>query len=247
MVLSLGTASAQIRLIPQERLDSVKNPPVATSSLQFPKAPLQMGEIAEESGLWSCEFTWHNGGEATPVVITGVQSSCGCLRAEYGREPVKRGEEGQIRVIYNPKGRPGAVEQRLFVYTNLSASKPSAIVRLQGQVRPAADKRGRYPKAFGALLLRRTEVWLPEGEREVRIACLNGGDGELRITADRLLTPQGITLRSEPEVLGPGAEGDLVIRVAEGIARGSYPVLLEGVSLPPRMRTLRLHYGEKEE
>lgn len=244
MVVASANSTAQIRLIPQERLDSVANPPIEPTHLQFPAAPIRMGEISEEGGLWHGEVVWRNGEKGTPVVITGVQSSCGCLRAEYDREPVKAGDEGRLRLIYNPKGRPGSVEQRLFVYTSLSASKPSAVVRLQGYVTPAADKRGRYPKVCGELLLRQNEVQMAVGEREVRIACLNGGDRALRITEDRLLTPRGFRVTTEPEVLSPGVEGDLVIRLGESMPRGVYPILLDGLTLPPRMRTIRVQIGD---
>jgi hypothetical protein len=40
---------------------------------------------------------------------------------------------------------------------------------------------------------------------------MNGGSTPLRITADTLFTSRGISLRCQPEVLQPGAEGNLII------------------------------------
>lgn len=232
----------QIRLVPQERLDSVKNPPICPSALRFPAMPIEMGTIPEEGGIWTTEVLWANDGENSPVVVTGIRSSCGCLRADYSAEPLKRGDEATLKISYNPKGRPGAVDQRLFVYTSLSKQRPTAVIRLVGHVRAAADRSGDYPCACGPLLLRRMEISC-DGEPEVRIACMNGGKKPLRITVDRMFAPLGVTVSTDPAELRPGEEGDLVIRLDEDAAfraDGTLPILLGGLDLPPRMRTVRL-------
>lgn len=237
----------QIRLVPQERLDSVKHPPVLRSELLFPAAPIEMGTIPEQGGVWTTEVVWANRGERTPVVITAIKSSCGCLKADYKAEPLKPGEEATLKIHYNPKGHPGAVDQRLFVYTSLSAGQPTAIIRLVGHVQAAADRRGTYPYGCGALLLRQSEL-LYRGEPTLRVACMNGGAKPLRITEDRLFARPGITLHTRPEVLAPGEEGSLVILIEgepEFGPQGELSILLGGLDLPPRMRTLRLKRAEE--
>ncbi len=240
------SAEAQIRIIPHEFRDSVANPAtVEQAAIRLPRL-LEMGRIPEEGGVWSYRITWQNG-EKSPVVITGIQSSCGCLKAEFDPQPVKQGGEGWLTISYNPQGRPGAVDQRLFLYTNLSASVPTAIIRLTGHVTPAADKRGRYPHALGTLLLRQTTCW-SDGAREVRIACLNGGTSPLEIGADAMLSPRGVKIATEPAILPPGREGDLVIRIEGEFATGSrLPLCLEGLEVPPRRRMVVLGIGPRPE
>lgn len=243
LLLLLPTlVSAQIRIVSQERLDSVRNPQVIASKLHFPQEPIRMGSIPEQGGLWTTHFVWENRGEQTPVVITAIKSTCGCLRTEYSAEPRKLGERGSIKLLYNPKGRPGAVDQRLFVYTSLSSSRPTAIVRLVGHVEAAADRRDDYPYSCGSLRLRQQEP-LYEGVGEVRIACMNVGQTPLRITEDPHFTPRGVRIFTEPAELQPAQEGDLVIRLQQEPdfrEDGSLPLLLRGLDLPPRMRTLKL-------
>lgn len=229
----------QIRIVPRQRLDSVVNPATEPCRLEF--QPLSLGELPEQGGIWHREITWRNG-ESRAVVITAVKSSCGCLWADFSSEPVKAGTEGCLTVNYNPKGHPGAVEQRLFVYTNLSATKPSAVIRLTGRVVADADRAGDYPYACGALLLRSKEVHY-EGGAELRVACLNGGAKPLKIVQDRYLCPAGVEIETEPAKLAPGQEGDLVIRFDERFqprVGASVQLCFEGLNLPPRQRSLLL-------
>ncbi len=241
----IASAEAQIRIIPQEKRDSVANPPTlqASSGLCFPEE-LSLGTIAEAGGLWQKEIVWQNREASSPVVITGVKSSCGCLWAEYEARPLKRGEQANMTLYYNPKGHPGAVNQRLFVYTTLSATVPTTVLCLSGHVLPAADKSGRYPHICGPLLLRQSEVWT-QGAKEVRIACLNGGSRPLTITEDSMWAPRGVRLFTEPTTLSSGQEGDLVIRIeGEFAPQTRLAIPLSGLDLPPRKRTVWLGIGQ---
>lgn len=240
--------AAQIRLVPQERLDSIRNPQTFPSELRFSEPLIEMGTIPEAGGLWTRQIEWQNA-EQTPVVITSIRTTCGCLKAAFSPEPLKRGEWGSIEVKYNPKGHPGAVDQRLFVYTSLSDRFPSAIIRLVGHVQADSDRKGDYPYACGSLLLRQNELRYT-GQHEIRVACMNGGRGELRITHDPLLGPRGVKIETSPVVLGPAAQGDLIIRFEgepEFRTDGTLQLLLEGLQLPPRMRTLRLKRADSND
>jgi hypothetical protein len=66
---------------------------------------------------------------------------------------------------------------------------------------------------MGTLRLSRKSVTLDGVRRDItrteRIAIANSGTRDLRLTAQS--TTPSITLRTEPEILAPGAEGDIVI------------------------------------
>ena len=64
------------------------------------------GTIAEADGLASHTFEIKNTGDG-PLVITRVTASCGCTQPEWTKEPVAPGKTGNVKVTYNPKGRPG--------------------------------------------------------------------------------------------------------------------------------------------
>ncbi|MBQ3190746.1 MAG: DUF1573 domain-containing protein [Bacteroides sp] len=56
-----------------------------------------------------------------PLVIYDVITSCGCAKAEYGKEPVKPGETMDLKVIYNAEDK-GRFRKSLRVYCNVKES-----------------------------------------------------------------------------------------------------------------------------
>ena len=77
-----------------------------------------------------------------------------------------------------------------------------------------------------------------------RILCGNSGDKPLRLSA--LIIPKFATFRTEPEVIQPGSEADIVVTVnaslipAEKGKSFTFPIILEGVDARPSDRTLNI-------
>lgn len=75
-------------------------------------------------------FEFKNNGK-TPVLITGVQTSCGCTAAEKPTEPVAKGKTSKIVVTYDTK-RVGQFTKTITVTTN--ASTEPIILTITGNV-----------------------------------------------------------------------------------------------------------------
>lgn len=75
------------------------------------------GYIKEDGGLVSCNFEFTNTGKK-PLIIIDAVASCGCTRPEYPKRPIQPGAKGNIKVTYNPLGRPGAFRKDVKVRTN---------------------------------------------------------------------------------------------------------------------------------
>ena len=77
-----------------------------------------------------------------------------------------------------------------------------------------------------------------------RILCGNSGDKPLRLSA--LIIPKFATFRTEPEVIQPGGEADIVVTInaslipAEKGKSFSFPIILEGIDARPSDRTLNI-------
>ena len=243
--VAMATAEAQIRLIPQKKIDSARNVATADVGMRFVAGTtVDFGEIAEEGGAWQGSAEWQNDSDK-PLTITRVTTSCGCLKAEAVQTSVAKGERGELRLIYYPQGHAGEVAQRIFIYTDRSAREPAAVLMLCGRVRAAVDPSGRYPHSRGALLLRQTWVrFTGEGEQTARIACLNSGGKSLKIKTDTLLSSRGVSVRTEPETLAAGEAGDLVISYTPSMrpkAGAQRPRLfLDGLGVAPRERAIEL-------
>ena len=228
---------SQIRIVPRAKLDSLAHPATAdgAEAMRFERTQIDAG---------------HNAGTA-PLVITRVQTTCGCAAATYGRQPVRAGGKGTVTVTYHPKGHPGSFDRRIFVYTQLSDKMPTAILHLTGTVIASERTDGDYPYAMGALRLKQQSVRLaPERLQNERIECLNTGGKAMRPRCDEHLLPPGITFRCEPATLAPGAKGDLVIGFdpAQATRRPpvQLPLILEGPDVPPSGRTLQIRFEETE-
>jgi hypothetical protein len=75
------------------------------------------GTIKETGGPVTHTFTVLNNGEK-PLVITRVVASCGCTTPDWTKEPIAPGQTGEIKVTYNPSGRPGPFTKTASVYSN---------------------------------------------------------------------------------------------------------------------------------
>ena len=53
-----------------------------------------------------------------PLVVYDVTTSCGCTKAEYGKEPVRPGDTLDLKVIYNAEDK-GLFRKSLRVYCNV--------------------------------------------------------------------------------------------------------------------------------
>ena len=65
--------------------------------LCFDTTVCDFGTVVRENAIHTHVFHFENRGEE-PVVILGVQTSCSCLKTEYSRRPLQRGEKGEITV-----------------------------------------------------------------------------------------------------------------------------------------------------
>lgn len=102
--------------------------------------------------------------------------------------------------------------------------------------------------AMGRLRLKQNQMEFQEvmpGKRpSERILCGNSGDKPLRLSA--LVIPKFATFRTEPEVIQPGSEADIVVTVdASLIPAGkektfTFPIIIEGVDARPSDRTLNI-------
>ena len=64
------------------------------------------------------DFQFTNTG-TSPLVLTRVVTSCSCLKAQFQRRPIAAGEQGTIRIVYEPqKSEPGVFNKVIQIYSN---------------------------------------------------------------------------------------------------------------------------------
>ncbi|RFS20595.1 DUF1573 domain-containing protein [Chitinophaga silvatica] len=95
----------------QEKVDTS-----LANALTFEEKVHNFGDIHEgEKVEYSFKFT--NNGKS-PVVIQDAISSCGCTVPEWPKEPIKPGESGFMKVIFDSHGKSGYTEKEISIKTN---------------------------------------------------------------------------------------------------------------------------------
>lgn len=240
------SASAQIRIISREKLDSMSNPVLAENSaaLQFEELCIAAEPMNEDDAPGSFTYRFRNVSDS-PLRISRIATTCVCTAAECDRRTIDAGDEAVITVTYNPKGHPGRFERRIFVYTEEYA-RPSAILKLAVDVSAGSDMTGLYPLSMGKIRLRSGAVKvLPSRMSVERLSFLNVSGQRLKLQCEDMMLPDCLSFRTEPEVVEDGKEGEIVIsfdpvKYAEGPQRNQMQIILKGLGLPPSQSSIRI-------
>lgn len=239
-----------VRSMLQEKTDTLINPPLMKQGeqiLRFDKAVLHIGTMTEDDAPKIYHFTYTNVSDKT-INLTRVRTTCGCTVADVHTGEILPGESGVIALTYNPKNHPGTIDTNVFVYLSLSDKMPVARLTLTGNVLPGADEWRRYPYVMGKLRLKQNRIEFREiafGKyASERVLCGNSGDQSLHLTA--LGLPAFAAFRTEPEVISPGSEADIVVTIdtslipAEKVGSFTFPIIIEGVDGQQTDRTLNI-------
>lgn len=95
------------------------------------KATHDFGTIQEDNGTVTHTFKISNSGDA-PLVVTRVIASCGCTTPEWTKEPIAPGKTGEVKITFDPKGRPGPFTKTISVYSN--GKTGSFVLTIRGEV-----------------------------------------------------------------------------------------------------------------
>ena len=86
------------------------------TTVQWIDSVRNFGKIIEGQKL-AISFKFKNTGDK-PLVIESVHPACGCTVADYPRQPLRPGEEGEITGEFNSEGREGQQHKEITVTTN---------------------------------------------------------------------------------------------------------------------------------
>lgn len=95
------------------------------------------------------------------MIITHVQTTCGCTVAEFSHDAILPGDTALLKVSYDNRGIPGQFEKKIFVYTNGMPRK--SVLAITGNVIGSPQTvENKYPVPVGAVRLNTAN--LPLGE-----------------------------------------------------------------------------------
>lgn len=124
--------------------------------ISFDKVEHNFGDILISSGPKECTFTFKNVGKG-PIAVYRVLSSCGCTEPTWTQKPLKSGESGEIKVVFNNDQGPYPFNKTLTVYAS-GVSKP-ILLRIKGV---AHDKKKSiselYPVHYGPVGVKESKL-----------------------------------------------------------------------------------------
>lgn len=80
-------------------------------------------------------FKFKNLGK-TDLLVVHAQASCGCTVPEWTKQPIKPGEFGEIKIVFNSTGKPG--EQRKTVTLTTNTESGHELINFKANVTPKA-------------------------------------------------------------------------------------------------------------
>lgn len=104
--------------------------PNSIGKFEFEEMQYDFGTIDEGKQV-EHQFNFTNVGQS-PLVISNVQASCGCTSPDWTKTPVKPGEKGYVKVVFNSAGKSGVQSPTVSIQANTSPSVTR--LRLKGSV-----------------------------------------------------------------------------------------------------------------
>lgn len=93
---------------------------------------VDFGKVYKESDSGVRTFEFKNTGDA-PLIITNVQSTCGCTVPSKPTEPIMPGKSGKIDVKYNMS--PGPIRKTITVESNATNVEDGRVaLKIKGEV-----------------------------------------------------------------------------------------------------------------
>lgn len=117
--------------------------PSSLGAFQFQEMEYDFGTI-DEGKVVEHLFKFTNNGQA-PLVISNITASCGCTSPDWTKTPIKPGDEGFVKVVFNSTAKTGTQAPTVTIQANTSPNVTR--LRLKGNVTPRLT--GANPSQLG--------------------------------------------------------------------------------------------------
>jgi len=102
---------------------------------KFEKETHDFGKVPAGKPV-SVDFIFTNTGDA-PLIISNIESTCGCTVPKFTSKPVLKGEKGIITVTFNAASVQAGFTKAVTIKSN--ARTPTKMLYIKGEVVPAGN------------------------------------------------------------------------------------------------------------
>lgn len=121
--------------MPQGASDVPSGP---TTTIKYENSDFEFSTV-DEGEIVKHIYKFKNTGDV-PLVISNCKGSCGCTVPTWPKEPIPPGGDGEIKVEFNSKGKPGPQRKQVTVTANTTPTETFLVIRgdVRGKEQPAA-------------------------------------------------------------------------------------------------------------
>lgn len=128
----------------------------AQSSVTWLETTHNFGAFSENDGKVTCTFRFVNNRQ-TSVIIQSARATCGCTTPDYSKAPIAPGDTGTVQVSYNPTGRPGRFDKKIYVDLDTEPSRYTLTISGSVIGTPATIGQ-RFPAEAGPFRMRNSAI-----------------------------------------------------------------------------------------
>lgn len=122
-------------------IDAPATPPADTKpegplpAFKFERMEYDFGQVREGDKV-AYTYKFQNTGQA-PLIIQGVQPTCGCTAPDWSKEPIPVGGNGFVKVEFDSNGKQGIQNKTVTVSANTWPK--TLMLRFKAQVNPKPE------------------------------------------------------------------------------------------------------------
>jgi hypothetical protein len=108
-------------------------PPVPTgpkTKMNFTQETYDFGTVSEGDKVEHIYKFKNSGNE--PLIISNAQGSCGCTVPQWPKEPIAPGKSGEIKVVFDSKGKAGKQSKTVTITANTDPA--TTTINITGEV-----------------------------------------------------------------------------------------------------------------
>lgn len=178
----------------------------AGAKIEWDRLTHDFGAFNETNGPATASFIYYNRGDE-PLIITGARANCGCTTPKYTKEALLPGDSGIMTVSYDPAGRPGRFEKKVFIDSNSDPKRSTLTIRgtVVGSGSTIAQ---RYPVEAGSLRLAHQASLMGTITKGRTKSVFETGYNVTTKTLQPVIkkSPSWIDVKVLPDVVGPGEQ-----------------------------------------
>ncbi|NJN78804.1 MAG: DUF1573 domain-containing protein [Saprospiraceae bacterium] len=108
-------------------------PPVPSgpkTKMAFGESTYNFGTVSEGEKVEHIYKFKNSGNE--PLIISNAQGSCGCTVPQWPKEPIAPGKSGEIKVVFDSKGKAGKQSKTVTITANTDPA--TTTINIEGEV-----------------------------------------------------------------------------------------------------------------